>query len=62
MKQLEVIDADGAEDRAREALVWLNFDDAMMRRTVDTLSGGWRMRLALAKALCGRPLFMSFYE
>merc|ERR1719436_784805 len=26
-----------------------------MNQTVATLSGGWRMRLALAKVLCGRP-------
>ena len=46
---LEAMDADGAEDRAKEALARLNFDDAMMHRPVAKLSGGWRMRLALAR-------------
>jgi len=52
---LEAMDADGAEDRAKEALARLNFDDAMMHKPVAKLSGGWRMRLALARALCMRP-------
>lgn len=54
-QRLVFIDADGAEARAEQALSWLSFDDAMMRRPVQELSGGWRMRLALARVLCSRP-------
>eukprot|EP00746_Dinoflagellata_sp_MGD_P163212 gnl/MRDRNA2_/MRDRNA2_91127_c0_seq1.p1 gnl/MRDRNA2_/MRDRNA2_91127_c0~~gnl/MRDRNA2_/MRDRNA2_91127_c0_seq1.p1 ORF type:complete len:919 (-),score=266.75 gnl/MRDRNA2_/MRDRNA2_91127_c0_seq1:75-2831(-) len=54
-QRLMVIDADGAEERAREALTWLNFDEATMNKAAASLSGGWRMRLALATALCSRP-------
>lgn len=54
-RELEVIDADDAEDRAREALTRLGFDEAMMQRPVAELSGGWRMRVALVRALFSRP-------
>ncbi len=40
-----------AEARARELLAGLGFTDADALAPVDTLSGGWRMRLNLARAL-----------
>eukprot|EP00931_Biecheleriopsis_adriatica_P057153 TRINITY_DN3389_c1_g1_i1.p1 TRINITY_DN3389_c1_g1~~TRINITY_DN3389_c1_g1_i1.p1 ORF type:complete len:877 (-),score=265.03 TRINITY_DN3389_c1_g1_i1:50-2650(-) len=54
-QRLEQIDADGAEDRAKEALLKLQFDEAMLRRPIANLSGGWRMRVALAQAFASRP-------
>ncbi len=43
-----------AEARARELLAGLGFTDADALAPVDTLSGGWRMRLNLARALFAR--------
>lgn len=54
-ERLEAMDADGAETRATEALSRLSFDEAMMKKPASELSGGWRMRLALAAALCRQP-------
>lgn len=55
LERLDAIESDRAEDRAREALSRLNFDENMMRKEVRHFSGGWRMRLALAAALCSKP-------
>lgn len=49
--ELDAMDADGAEDRARSILKGLKFKKAMMEGPTENLSGGWRMRLALAQAL-----------
>ncbi len=50
--QLDLIDADSAPDRATEILKGLQFTPAMVTEIpTEHLSGGWRMRLALAKAL-----------
>lgn len=48
-KRLEEIDAYGAEARAATILAGLSFDADMMRRATRTFSGGWRMRVALAR-------------
>ena len=45
----------GAEARAAVMLAGLSFDDAMMKRATKTFSGGWRMRVALARALFVEP-------
>lgn len=50
-QQLEAIDADGAEDRAEDMLALLSFSQGAMKQPMDKLSGGWRMRVALACAL-----------
>ena len=43
------------EGRAREVLAGLNFTDEMMEGDVAKLSGGWKMRVALARILLMRP-------
>lgn len=48
------LDGHGAESRCRALLAGLGFTDADADLPVDSLSGGWRMRLNLARALFGR--------
>ena len=43
------------EGRAREVLAGLNFSESMMDGDVGGLSGGWKMRVALARILLMRP-------
>ncbi len=43
------------EANAREVLHGLGFDDARIDGDVGALSGGWKMRVAMAKVLLGRP-------
>ncbi|KAK9804716.1 hypothetical protein WJX72_001738 [[Myrmecia] bisecta] len=54
-KRLEEIDAYGAEARAAVILSGLSFNPEMQRRATRTFSGGWRMRVALARALFVEP-------
>ena len=49
--ELDAIDADNAEKRALDILKGLNFTPDMIHGPTANLSGGWRMRLALAQAL-----------
>jgi ATPase subunit of ABC transporter with duplicated ATPase domains len=43
------------ESDAREVLHGLGFSDATIDGDVGALSGGWKMRVAMARALLGRP-------
>ena len=43
------------EAQAREVLHGLGFADAQIDGDIGALSGGWRMRVALARVLLGRP-------
>ena len=43
------------EGRAREVLAGLSFSEEMMDGDVGALSGGWKMRVALARILLMRP-------
>jgi len=49
------IDAHSAPSRAARILAGLGLDDAMQRRPLNDLSGGWRMRVALAAILFAEP-------
>ncbi len=53
--RLVEIDAYSAPSRAGRILAGLGFDDALQNRPLDTLSGGWRMRVALAAILFTEP-------
>ena len=43
------------EAQAREVLHGLGFDDGQIDADVGTLSGGWKMRVAMARVLIGQP-------
>ncbi|XP_063233025.1 ATP-binding cassette sub-family F member 3 [Bacillus rossius redtenbacheri] len=53
--QLQNIEADKAPARASIILNGLGFTTEMQQRKTREFSGGWRMRLALARALFSRP-------
>ncbi len=53
--RLVEIDAHSAPSRAARILAGLGFDDLSQRRPLDDLSGGWRMRVALAAILFTEP-------
>jgi ATPase subunit of ABC transporter with duplicated ATPase domains len=45
----------GLEAQAREVLHGLGFDEARIDGDVGALSGGWKMRVAMARVLLGKP-------
>jgi ATP-binding cassette subfamily F protein 3 len=53
--RLADIDAHSAEARAAAILAGLGFDEPTQRGPVSALSGGWRMRVALAATLFAEP-------
>lgn len=53
-ERMEVIDGYGAESRAARLLHGLGFADGDIHKPVQEFSGGWRMRLNLARALMCR--------
>ncbi|KAI8837593.1 P-loop containing nucleoside triphosphate hydrolase protein [Chytridium lagenaria] len=53
--KLEEMEADKAESKASSILYGLGFSPEQQRAATKTFSGGWRMRLALARALFCRP-------
>ncbi|WP_156680207.1 ABC-F family ATP-binding cassette domain-containing protein [Sphingomonas profundi] len=54
-ERLNAIDAYTAPARAARILVGLGFDEEMQGRPLDSYSGGWKMRVALAALLFSRP-------
>ncbi len=54
LARYEEIGGYGARARAARLLAGLGFDEARMGQAADTLSGGWRMRISLARALMCR--------
>lgn len=53
--KFEELDGYALESRAREVLAGLSFTDEMMEGDVGVLSGGWKMRVALARILLMKP-------
>jgi ATPase subunit of ABC transporter with duplicated ATPase domains len=53
--RFEELDGYALEGRAREVLAGLGFSQEMMDGDVGALSGGWKMRVALARILLMRP-------
>jgi ATPase subunit of ABC transporter with duplicated ATPase domains len=53
--RFEELDGYALEGRAREVLAGLSFSQEMMDGDVGALSGGWKMRVALARILLMRP-------
>ncbi|HYC15113.1 MAG TPA: ABC-F family ATP-binding cassette domain-containing protein, partial [Stellaceae bacterium] len=60
--RFEELNGYALEGRAREVLAGLGFSEAMMDGDVGALSGGWKMRVALARILLMRPDVMLLDE
>jgi ATPase subunit of ABC transporter with duplicated ATPase domains len=60
--RFEELDGYALETRAREVLAGLSFSQEMMDGDVGKLSGGWKMRVALARILLMRPDVMLLDE
>jgi len=53
--RIHLLDSGKLEGKAVKVLRGLGFHEEMMRQPLEQLSGGWRMRVALAKLLLQRP-------
>ncbi|CAH0497330.1 ABC-F family ATP-binding cassette domain-containing protein [Novosphingobium sp. CECT 9465] len=61
-ERLLAIDAYSAPSRAARILIGLGFDEDMQARPLDSFSGGWKMRVALASLLFSSPDVMLLDE
>ena len=60
--ELKAINADAAEPKARRILAGLGFTPKMIMRPSKSFSGGWRMRISLARALYIEPTLLMLDE
>jgi ATP-binding cassette subfamily F protein 2 len=60
--KLDKLDPSTYEVRARELLHGLGFTTTMMEKATKDMSGGWRMRVALAQALFVEPMLLLMDE
>lgn len=61
-ERLDDLDADTAEVRARSILSGLGFSHEMQGKVTKDFSGGWRMRVSLARALFIQPVCLLLDE
>lgn len=60
--RLTELDADSSEHKVRKILKGLQFTDDMLSTKTKDLSGGWRMRISLARILFVKPTLMMLDE
>ena len=60
--RLDQLDANSAEARATQILFGLGFTTNMQHQKTKEFSGGWQMRVALARALFIQPEFLLLDE
>jgi len=62
MEKLDMISIDTIDQKASEILLGLGFTQNMLERYTEDMSGGWRMRVALAQSLLMVPTLLLLDE